>query len=94
MSNTVGIRELRQDASTVLKRVAAGEVIEVTDHGHPVARIVPIHHGALDQLIVEGRVTPAGGDLLNQLDQMSLPGSSTGSDLPSVALSELRDQER
>ena len=37
----VGIRELRSRLSRYLKRVRSGEVIEVTDHGETVARIVP-----------------------------------------------------
>jgi prevent-host-death family protein len=34
---TVGVRELRQRASELLRRVEAGETIEVTDRGRPVA---------------------------------------------------------
>jgi prevent-host-death family protein len=94
VSNTVGIRELRQQASAVLKRVAAGEIIEVTDHGHPIARIVPLRPGPLDQLVVEGRATPADGDLLDLLDDLSLPAPPSGAVLPSVALAELRRRER
>lgn len=33
----VGVRELRQAASELLRRVQRGETIEVTDRGHPVA---------------------------------------------------------
>jgi len=66
----------------------------VTDHGHPVARIVPIRSGPLEQLIVDGRASEGVGDLLDQLDELSLPAPSVGSTLPSVALAELRDDER
>ena len=38
----VGIRELRQDASTWVRRAAAGETIEVTDRGRPVAQLGPL----------------------------------------------------
>jgi len=38
----VGIRELRQDASTWVRRAAAGEIVEVTDRGRPVAQLGPI----------------------------------------------------
>jgi len=38
----VGIRELRQSASQVIRRVQAGETVEVTVQGRPAARIVPI----------------------------------------------------
>ncbi|HEY4028587.1 MAG TPA: type II toxin-antitoxin system prevent-host-death family antitoxin [Candidatus Dormibacteraeota bacterium] len=61
----VGIRELKQNASAVIRRVMAGETVEVTDHGRPVARIVPLRAGSmLDQLVAEGRATPPDGDLL------------------------------
>lgn len=38
---TVGVRELRQDASGVLRRVEEGERVVVTVHGRPVADLVP-----------------------------------------------------
>ncbi len=94
MSNTVGIRELRQHASAVLRRVVAGEVIEVTDHGHPIARIVPLVPGALEQLLLEGRAIGAEADLLGLAEEMDLPAPSVGSALPSEALAELRAEER
>jgi prevent-host-death family protein len=93
MSNTVGIRELRQQASRVLKRVVAGEVVEVTEHGHPIARIVPLRPGVLDQLAAEGRATEAAADLLDLLDELSLPAPSAGVMAPSAALAELRAEE-
>jgi prevent-host-death family protein len=94
MSNSVGIRELRQHASAVLKRVVQGEVMEVTDHGHPIARIVPLQPSVLDQLVLEGRATEAVGDLLDLVDELGLPGDAGGGVLPLVALSELRSDER
>lgn len=40
---SIGIRDLKQQTSKVLQRVREqGETIEVTYHGQPVARIVPI----------------------------------------------------
>ncbi|OLT17991.1 prevent-host-death protein [Serinicoccus sp. CUA-874] len=38
---TVGLRELRQDASGLLRRVERGEEIEITVSGRPSARLVP-----------------------------------------------------
>ena len=62
----VGIRELRQNATAVLRRVAAGEIVEVTDRGRAVARIVPMHETSrLEQLLAEGRASAATGDLLD-----------------------------
>src|SRR5258708_19665703 len=62
---SVGIRELRQNATAVLRRVAAGETVEVTDRGRAVARIVPMHEGSrLEQLLAEGRASDVKGDVL------------------------------
>jgi prevent-host-death family protein len=93
--NKVGIRELRQQASAILKRVAAGEVVEVTDHGHPIARIVPLRPSVLDQLVVEGGATERVGDLLDVMAELGLPLTvAPGSQLPSQALADLRADER
>jgi len=40
--SAVGLRELRQNASAVIRRVEAGEEVEVTVQGRPAAVIVPI----------------------------------------------------
>jgi prevent-host-death family protein len=40
--STVGLRELRQDASELIRRVEAGEEITITVSGRPSARLVPI----------------------------------------------------
>ena len=39
---TVGLRELRQNASELVRRAEAGEEIEITVSGRPSARLVPI----------------------------------------------------
>lgn len=94
MGRSVGIRELRQQASAVLRRVVGGEVIDVTEHGHPIARIVPLRPSVAEQLVLDGRATAAEGDLLALLDELGLPAESKGPLLPSEALAELRDSER
>ncbi len=40
MEETVGLRELRQDASELVRRAQAGEQITVTVAGRPSARLV------------------------------------------------------
>lgn len=59
---TVGIRELKDKASTIIDRVEDGEAITVTKHGRPVARIVsastPPHLAAL---VAAGTVRPNEG---------------------------------
>ncbi|WP_298323851.1 type II toxin-antitoxin system prevent-host-death family antitoxin [Haloactinopolyspora sp.] len=39
---TVGLRELRQEASDLVRRVQAGEEVTITVAGRPSARLVPI----------------------------------------------------
>lgn len=39
---TVGLRELRQNASELVRRVEAGEEIAITVAGRPGARLVPV----------------------------------------------------
>jgi prevent-host-death family protein len=56
---TIGVRELRQHASRYLQQVAAGESIEITDRGHPVARLVPITGDPWEDLIGSGEVVKA-----------------------------------
>ena len=95
MLHRVGIRELRQNAGSILKRAANGEVIEVTARGHPIARIVPLRRSLLDQLVSEGRASDAEGDLLELMDELDLPApAERGKRRPTTALAELRAGER
>jgi prevent-host-death family protein len=73
--STVGVRELRQNLSVYLRRVAAGEVFEVTEHGRPVAVLAPLRArmGVRDRLIAEGRLIPAKGDLLSLGPPLDVP---------------------
>lgn len=86
----IGVRELRQNASVYLRRVAEGETIEVTDRGQPVARLVPVRDEGLDRLIAEGRAGAASDDLL---DYEPLPPKK-GALTPGEALAEARRHER
>jgi len=62
MSETVGIRELKNGTSRIIERVEAGEPITVTRRGKPVARIVstamPPHLAAM---VADGSVRPGSG---------------------------------
>lgn len=42
MTTRVGLRELRQDASDIVRRAEQGEQIEITVAGRPAARLVTI----------------------------------------------------
>ncbi len=63
----VGVRELRQNLSVYLARIARGETLEVTDRGQPVAILAPIRResSALERLTAAGLVVPAKRDLLD-----------------------------
>jgi prevent-host-death family protein len=54
----VGVRELRQNLSVYLRRVLAGETLEVTERGHAVALLTPLPERSdpIDRLIAEGRI--------------------------------------
>ena len=59
-----GVRELRQNASKLLDRVAAGESIEITNHGRAVARLVPVDYvypRPFAVLLAEGLIHGQGG---------------------------------
>lgn len=53
---SVGIRELKQNASAVVARAAAGEHITITDRGRPVAQIGPRSVSGLQALREQGLV--------------------------------------
>jgi prevent-host-death family protein len=88
----VGVRELRQRASELLRRVEAGETIEVTDRGRPVAVLAPLPKaGPLEQLRAAGEVIPAAASLSDLPDPLPVPA---GKESPSVILARLRRNER
>jgi prevent-host-death family protein len=57
----MGIRQLRDSLTQAIRRVRAGETIEVTHDGEPVALLVPVPADGIDRLIAEGRATPPRG---------------------------------
>jgi prevent-host-death family protein len=89
---SVGIRELRQRASELLRLVQRGERIEVTDRGRPVAVLAPLPHGGpLERLRSTGDISGAEGELDDLPAPLAVPA---GQETPSVALARLRRHER
>jgi prevent-host-death family protein len=89
---SVGVRELRQRASELLRRVAAGETIEVTDRGRPVALLSPLPEaGPLERLRAVGEVHPAVADFEELPAPLPL---RPGQEAPSAVLARLRRDER
>ncbi|MGI8826828.1 MAG: type II toxin-antitoxin system Phd/YefM family antitoxin [Chloroflexota bacterium] len=85
----IGIRELRQHASRYLARVAAGEVVEVTDRGRAVARLVPVGSDPWQDLLIAGRVS----QLDEETDLLDENPVDYGIDA-SAALAAAREDER
>jgi prevent-host-death family protein len=60
---TVTVSELNQQTAKVLERIKAGETLEISEYGKPIARLVPAVATTgvplLDQLIAQGRAVPA-----------------------------------
>lgn len=89
--SSVGVRELRQRASELLRRVQAGEAIEITDRGRPVAVLGPLPDDPLQRLIAAGDLLPAAGGLDDLPEPLALAG---GQEAPSRILARLRSDER
>ena len=61
MTESIGVRELRQYASRWLDRVQGGESFTITDRGKPIARLLPLDEGAPDwqrEWVERGRMEP------------------------------------
>lgn len=90
----VGVRELRQNLSVYLDRVKAGETLEVTEHGQPVAQLGPRREkpmSILDQMIADGRATPA---TIRPRDiPPPLPNPEPGTSPLSDILRQMRDED-
>lgn len=92
MRRSIGIRELRQNASHYLRLVEErGEPIEITDRGRPVAYLTPVPapSSRIEQLRASGRIRRGGG---GQLPKPIDP--RPGVALPSEILAEMREHER
>ncbi len=88
---TVGVRELRQNASKILDMVKAGAIIEVTEHGEPVARLAPIKRSLFDEYIESGLIRPAENpDWRPHPGRVKIKGSKTSTEI----LMEMRAEER
>jgi prevent-host-death family protein len=86
----IPIRTLNQDTAGVLARVERGEVVEITNRGRPIARIVPVGADSLADLVAAGVVHPP-----TVTGPVPMPQVAPESDAESGALlSALRDEER
>lgn len=58
----VGLRELRQQASDLVRRVEAGETVTVTVSGRPAARLVPLQRNTWRTFSEIAEVFAGAGD--------------------------------
>jgi prevent-host-death family protein len=91
--HVVGLRDLRHHTSEVLARVRHGEVIDITEYGQLIARIVPVDDRAptpiLARLVASGRAS-----LAQRPGYRPRMRPGDGTDILSNTLSTLRDEER
>ena len=88
----IGVRELNQNTSQVLARVSGGETVEITDRGHPIARLVPVSddRSNLAKLVAAGRAVPPSAT-----GPVPLPPKLGDQGVDAAAdLSAMRDEER
>lgn len=91
MASSVGIRALQQNAAAIIRRVARGEAVEVTDHGRPVAQILPRRNSRLADLVEAGLAQPARRHLRDLPPPVAPTVSKTSL---GQLLAEQRDDER
>ena len=85
---SVGVRELRQSASQILDQVKEGVSVEITEHGVPVAHIVPITRSLYEEYLENGRIIPAR----NPNREFTLPSGkiTKGKQLSEILIDERR----
>jgi prevent-host-death family protein len=79
----VGLSDLHQRTSEYLRLVKAGERIEITEYGRPIAMMVAIadNEGPLDRMVREGKATLPTRDLLDVVPVPQGPGRTTATEL-------------
>lgn len=93
----IGVRELRQNASEWLRRVADGESYEVTVRGEPVALLGPLPHSddPMGRLAARGLISRNARSLSTSIaDLPPLLAAPPGEPTLSERLVELRRDER
>lgn len=75
---TVTHREMRNRSGEILRRVEAGESVQVSNNGHLAALIVPVGGDPLDGLIARGEARAAltGAEALAAIQRVASPVSS------------------
>ena len=81
VARQVGIRELRDNLTRLMRLVRAGESIEVTHDGTPVALISPLPRTRIERLVASGLATPARRPFdPSEIDPLPVTGPMTASE--------------
>jgi prevent-host-death family protein len=96
LMESVTVSELNRQTAKVLERVKAGESVEISEYGRPVARITPAAPTTgvplLDRLIAQGRAVPASN---HGPIPPTPPRDETDESVSlSATLAQMRDDER
>jgi prevent-host-death family protein len=94
--DSVTVSELNRETAKVLDRIKAGESLDITEYGRPIARLLPATPTTgsplLDRLIAQGRAMPAAN--LGPIPPTLAQERSEEAASDSAALAEVRDDER
>jgi prevent-host-death family protein len=94
--DSVTVSELNRQTARVLDRIKAGESLEISEYGRPIARLLPAAPTTgsplLDRLIAQGRAIPAANP--GPIPPTPPRDSSEESVSLSAALAEMRGEER
>ena len=94
--DSVTVSELNRQTARVLDRIKAGESLEISEYGRPIARLLPAAPTTgsplLDRLIAQGRAIPAANP--GPIPPTPPRDSSDESVSLSAALAEMRGEER
>jgi prevent-host-death family protein len=91
--DSVTVSELNRQTAEVLDRVKAGESLEISEYGQPIARLMPtIGAPLLDRLIAQGRAIPAANS--GPIPPTPPRGEDDSGVSLSAALAEMRDDAR
>jgi prevent-host-death family protein len=88
-----GVAELKASLSRYLERVKAGQEVLVTDHGRPVAKLVPVAEAEKgtrrERLVREGLLLPGRGRVRPSL--LRPPSKGPGASVLDALLEERRE---
>ena len=85
----VGVRELKQNASAVLREAVEGGPVVISDRGRPVAQLVRLPGSRYQRLVDAGLVRRARRRIADLPEPAGHDGASV-----SAVLAEMRDDER